>query len=87
MEQLLPKIIEGGIGIFCIGILSYLLWTIFRSMNENIKEQMKDNKEQTVKFDDTTREFINVVKEQNIKIDSKLDNISNKIDNIKKTQD
>lgn len=82
MEQLLPKLIEGGISIFCVGILAYLLYYIFKTLYKNMESTAKDNKEQTEKFIDSTNKFIDVVKEQNIGVNTKLDKISDKLDDI-----
>ena len=82
-EELLPKLAEGGISVFCIGIFAYFVYLLFNRLMSHIETALRDNKEQTDKFATLTEEFINVVKVQDLRIEAKLDRISEKIDDLK----
>ena len=83
IEEMLPKLAEGGISVFCIGIFAYFIYLLFNKLMNHIETALEDNKEQTNKFASLTEEFINVVNEQDLRIEAKLDRISEKIDDLK----
>ena len=82
-EEMLPALAEHGIGVLCIGIFAYFVYLLFNKLMANIETALRDNKEQTEKFANITEEFISVVKEQDLRIEAKLDRISEKIDDLK----
>ena len=83
IEEMLPQLAEGGLAIFVIGIFTCFIYLLFNKLMANIETSLKDNKEQTEKFSSITEEFISVVKEQDLRIEAKLDRISEKIDDLK----
>lgn len=75
-------IAEYGATIVCLAGLFALVWYLLKFTNETTQEALKENREQTSKFIETTERFCEIVKEQNMKIDNKLDRISDKLDDI-----
>lgn len=80
--SIFSSLAEYGAPIVCIFGLFFLVFYLIRFVDETAKQAIKENREQTSKFIETTERFCDVVKESNMKIDSKLDRISDKIDNI-----
>lgn len=82
-EEMLPALAEGGLATFVIGIFACFIYLLFNKLMKHVETALEDNKEQTNKFASLTEEFINVVKEQDLRIEAKLDRISEKIDDLK----
>lgn len=76
------NVAEYGATIVCLVGLFLLIWYLLKFIDETAKQAIKENREQTAKFIETTDKFCDIVKEQNMKIDNKLDRISDKLENL-----